>query len=118
MHRLLIRVKVNMRMIFHDFLFRILDPLSIGVQIPRSQSLRLRLLSNNNFGPIELLYIPADCDHLKPQIKSYFSNLKIFTNENFIFIGASDQCTTEHLNISIFSFFVSINGTGYWFIWA
>ena len=72
MHRLLIKVIVNMKMIFHDFLFRILDLLSTGVQIPRSQSWRPRLPSNNSFGPIELLYIPDDCDHLKPPVRSSF----------------------------------------------
>ena len=59
-------------MIFHDFLFRILDLLSTGVQIPRSQSWRPRLPSNNSFGPIVLLYIPDDCDHLKPPVRSSF----------------------------------------------
>ena len=108
-----------MKMIFHDFLFRILDLLSTGVQIPRSQSWRPRLPSNNSFGPIELLYIPDDCDHLKPPVRSSFLiEKKIFTNKNFIFIGTSDECTTEHLNISIFSIFVSIDGTGQWFVWT
>ena len=69
MHRLLIKVKLNMRMIFRDFLFRIPRLLLTVVQILRFQPWLPKRLSNNSFGQVGPLCILVDFDHLKLPVK-------------------------------------------------
>ena len=111
-------------MILRNFLFQILRQLLIGVRLLRSLSLQQELLSDNSFDQGELLYIRADYGHLdiknKLTVTAYdsysMSDILTLTDINFIFIGSSDQGTTENLNICIFSISISVNWTSKWFV--